>query len=88
MPSQPPEMPLADRLVLRVDLAATFVFGLEGASSAANAELDLFGVLVLGFITALGGGIIRDLIIGDVPPAAFRDQRYRWRRWQARRSRL
>ena len=36
-----PEMPLADPVALRVDLAATFVFGLEGASSAANAKLRL-----------------------------------------------
>lgn len=70
------ESVVADRLVLSFDLVATFVFGLEGASSATNAKLDLFGVLVLGFVTALGGGIVRDLIIGDVPPAAFRDQRY------------
>jgi Glycine transporter len=66
----------SDRLVLGFDLAATFLFGLEGASSAVDGELDLFGVLVLGFVTALGGGIIRDLIIGGVPPAAFRFQRY------------
>jgi uncharacterized membrane protein YeiH len=66
----------SDRLVLGFDLAATFLFGLEGASSAVAGDLDLFGVLVLGFVTAVGGGIIRDLLIGDVPPAAFRLQRY------------
>lgn len=66
----------ADRVVLGVDLAATFVFGLEGASAAIKGDLDVFGVLVLGFITAVGGGIVRDLLIGDTPPAAFRDQRY------------
>lgn len=73
----PRSLPVSpDRLVLGFDLAATFVFGLEGASRGVNADLDLFGVLVLGFITAVGGGIVRDLLIGDVPPAAFRDQRY------------
>jgi uncharacterized membrane protein YeiH len=73
----PRSLPLStDRLVLGFDLAATFVFGLEGASAAVNANLDVFGVLVLGFVTAVGGGIIRDLLIGDVPPAAFRDQHY------------
>jgi uncharacterized membrane protein YeiH len=73
----PRSLPISpDRLILGFDLAATFVFGLEGASAAVNANLDVFGVLVLGFVTALGGGIIRDLLIGDVPPAAFRDQRY------------
>ena len=65
-----------DRLVLGFDLVATFVFGLEGASAGVNANLDVFGALVLGFVTALGGGIIRDLLIGDTPPAAFRDQHY------------
>jgi uncharacterized membrane protein YeiH len=43
----------SDRLVLAFDLAATFVFALEGASSAVNGKLDLFGILVLGFVTAL-----------------------------------
>ena len=76
MPSTQALLPGSDRLVLAFDLAATFLFGLEGASSAVDGKLDLFGVLVLGFVTALGGGIIRDLIIGDVPPAAFRFQRY------------
>ena len=76
MPSTQTLRPGSDRLVLAFDLAATFLFGLEGASSAVDGKLDLFGVLVLGFVTALGGGIIRDLIIGDVPPAAFRFQRY------------
>ena len=65
-----------DRLILGCDLAATAVFAVEGASRAVNADLDVFGVLVLGFVTALGGGIMRDLLIGDAPPAAFRDQRY------------
>jgi uncharacterized membrane protein YeiH len=73
----PRSLPVSpDRLVLGFDLAATFVFGLEGASAGVNANLDVFGVVVLGFVTAVGGGIIRDLLIGDVPPAAFRDQRY------------
>jgi uncharacterized membrane protein YeiH len=73
----PHSLPVSpDRLVLGFDLVATFVFGLEGASAAVNGDLDVFGVLVLGFVTAVGGGIMRDLLIGDVPPAAFRDQRY------------
>jgi uncharacterized membrane protein YeiH len=73
----PRSLPVSgDRLILGFDLAATAVFAVEGASAAVNANLDVFGVLVLGFVTALGGGIIRDLLIGDVPPAAFRDQRY------------
>ena len=64
------------KLLLVVDLIATFVFGLEGAISAVDADLDLLGILVLAFATALAGGIIRDLLIGATPPASIRDWRY------------
>lgn len=65
-----------DRLVLAVDLLGTFVFALEGANAAVLRRLDFFGVLVLAFVTALGGGILRDVLIGAVPPASLRDRRY------------
>jgi uncharacterized membrane protein YeiH len=55
-----------------VDIAATALFGLEGATTGAHAGLDIFGITVVGFATALGGGIIRDVLLGDTPPAAFR----------------
>ena len=64
------------RLLLIVDLLGTFVFALEGAIAAVQGDLDLLGVMVLAFATALGGGIIRDLLIGAVPPNAIRDWRY------------
>jgi uncharacterized membrane protein YeiH len=68
-----PEPPL----LLALDLIGTFVFGLNGALTAVRAtRLDIVGVVTLGVITAVGGGILRDLLIGDVPPAAFRDWRY------------
>ncbi|HKA36917.1 MAG TPA: trimeric intracellular cation channel family protein [Thermoanaerobaculia bacterium] len=60
----------------RADLGGTFVFAVEGAMAGIAASLDLFGVLVLSFVTALGGGIVRDLLIGAAPPAAIRDWRY------------
>lgn len=64
-------------LVLALDLTGTFVFALNGALTAVQAaRLDIVGVLTLGMITALGGGIIRDVLIGSVPPATFRDWRY------------
>jgi uncharacterized membrane protein YeiH len=66
----------ADTLVLAFDLAATFLFAMEGAAEAVAARLDLFGVLVIGFATAVGGGILRDVLIADQPPAALRDGRY------------
>src|SRR4051812_46407817 len=64
-------------LLLTLDLTGTFAFGLNGALTAVRAaRLDIVGVVTLGVITALGGGIIRDVLIGDVPPATFRDWRY------------
>lgn len=66
----------AGQVVLAADLAGTFVFGLEGAFAAIHAHLDLFGVLVLAVVTAVGGGILRDVLIGAVPPQAVRDWTY------------
>jgi uncharacterized membrane protein YeiH len=59
-----------------VDLAATFVFAMEGATVGTDADLDLFGVLVVAFATALVGGIVRDVLLGDTPPAALRSIEY------------
>jgi uncharacterized membrane protein YeiH len=64
-------------LLLALDLAGTFAFALNGALTAVRAaRLDIVGVVTLGMITALGGGIIRDVLLGDLPPATFRDWRY------------
>jgi uncharacterized membrane protein YeiH len=64
------------RLVVAADLAGTFVFALEGALIAIRGQLDLLGIAVIAFVAALGGGIMRDLLLGATPPAAFRDPRY------------
>jgi hypothetical protein len=66
----------ANRLLFVVDIAGTLVFAVEGATAAMRANLDLLGLMVLAFATALGGGIIRDVLIGDAPPASLRDWRY------------
>ncbi|NVI87424.1 trimeric intracellular cation channel family protein [Actinomadura sp. BRA 177] len=64
-------------LLLALDLTGTFAFGLNGALTAVRAaRLDVVGVVSLGMITALGGGVIRDVLIGAVPPATFVDWRY------------
>ncbi|GAA4676793.1 trimeric intracellular cation channel family protein [Pseudonocardia yuanmonensis] len=63
-------------LLRTVDLAGTALFALQGGLTAAAAGLDVFGVLVIAFVTAVGGGIIRDLLLGDIPPAVFRDLAY------------
>jgi uncharacterized membrane protein YeiH len=59
-----------------LDLIGTFVFALSGATAGIKQRLDLFGVLVLSFAAASAGGIMRDLLIGAVPPAAISDWRY------------
>jgi uncharacterized membrane protein YeiH len=62
--------------VLLLDLCGTFVFALSGALAGIKHRLDLFGVLVLSFVAATSGGIIRDLLIGSVPPPGISDWRY------------
>src|SRR5690349_18986571 len=62
-------------LILALNLAGTFVFGLSGGLAAVRARLDLFGVVVLAAVVGLAGGITRDVLIG-APPATFRDWRY------------
>jgi uncharacterized membrane protein YeiH len=62
-------------LLLVLNLAGTFVFGLSGGLAAVRARLDIFGVVVLATIVGLAGGITRDLLIG-VPPETIRDWRY------------
>src|SRR3954452_5387533 len=64
-------------LLLALDLTGTFAFALNGALTALRlARLDIVGVVTLGMITALGGGILRDILIDDLPPATFSDWRY------------
>jgi len=55
-------------LVRTLDLVGTFVFAISGAALGVQRSMDLFGVLVLAFVTAVVGGIIRDVLIGAVPP--------------------
>src|SRR5215204_3938264 len=69
---------MSDASVLLVlDLAGTFAFALNGALTAIRvAHLDIVGVITLGIITAVGGGIVRDVLLGALPPATFVDWRY------------
>ena len=63
-------------LLIVLDLVGIFVFAISGGLVAVRKELDLFGVLVLAGTTGLGGGFIRDVLIGAAPPAALADWRY------------
>jgi uncharacterized membrane protein YeiH len=66
----------ADTLLAIVDFTGTFFFAVEGALAAIHGNLDFLGMAVLAFATAVGGGILRDLLIGEAPPGAVRDWRY------------
>ncbi|KPI01312.1 putative protein family UPF0126 [Actinobacteria bacterium OK074] len=59
-----------------LDLIGIFVFAISGALLAVRKNFDVFGIAVLAEVTALGGGLLRDLVIGAVPPAAFTDLGY------------
>lgn len=62
-------------LLLVLNLAGTFVFGLSGGLAGVRVRLDVFGVVVLAAVVGLAGGITRDLLIG-LPAQAFRDWGY------------
>ena len=59
--------------MLLLEFLGTVAFSISGAIEAMKKKMDLLGVLVLGLVTAVGGGIIRDLVIGKLPQASFRD---------------
>lgn len=64
-------------LLLALDLAGTFAFALNGAlTGVRSTRLDIVGVVTLGVVTALGGGVLRDVLLGALPPATFSDWRY------------
>lgn len=62
-------------LLLVLNLAGTFVFGLSGGMAGVRKQLDLLGAIVLAVVVGIAGGTIRDVLIGT-PPATFRDWRY------------
>ncbi len=63
-------------MLVVLDLVGIFVFAISGALVAVRKEYDVFGVLVLATTTGLGGGFVRDVLIGATPPAALADWRY------------
>lgn len=50
-----------------IDILGTFAFAVSGAFSAMERKLDVFGVLIISFVTAIGGGTIRDILVGNLP---------------------
>lgn len=62
---------LPEIILLALEIIGTVAFAVSGAFVAIKARFDIFGVLVIGCITAVGGGITRDMLIGATPPAIF-----------------
>lgn len=61
---------------LALDLVGVFVFAVSGAMLGVRKGFDAVGIVVLALATSLGGGMLRDVLIGDIPPAALEEQRY------------
>jgi uncharacterized membrane protein YeiH len=67
---------LEHALFVLVDLLGTVAFAISGAAAARERQLDLFGVYAIAFVTACGGGIVRDLCLGALPPTGISDWQY------------
>ncbi len=63
-------------LLYLLDLIGTAAFAASGAWAGVRSRMDLFGVLVLGLVTATGGGTLRDMLLGDLPPFSLKDETY------------
>jgi uncharacterized membrane protein YeiH len=64
-------------LLVSLDLGGTFTYAVNGGLTAVRAaRLDIVGVVTVAMVGSLGGGIIRDILLGAVPPATFSDSRY------------
>lgn len=65
-----------DTLFFALEIAGTVAFAVSGVIVAIEKKLDVFGAVVLGLVTSVGGGMMRDIILGYIPPAAFRHPVY------------
>lgn len=66
----------ANEVLGLLDFIGTFVFAISGAMAASSKKLDLFGAAFIAFVTAVGGGTIRDLLLGATPVGWMRDPNY------------
>lgn len=64
------------KIIYILDLAGTFTFAISGSLSAAHKRFDIFGALVIAFVTAVGGGTVRDLLLGNTPVFWLNDLSY------------
>ncbi|ARV05855.1 hypothetical protein BTO04_03695 [Polaribacter sp. SA4-10] len=65
-------------LIYVLDILGTFAFAISGALVASNKKFDLFGVLIIAFVTAVGGGMLRDVLINAHPINWIGDLNYIW----------
>ncbi|MEL6675017.1 MAG: trimeric intracellular cation channel family protein [Bacteroidota bacterium] len=63
-------------IIYFVDLAGTLVFAISGVLAAAEKKMDVFGAFILGLVTAIGGGTLRDVLIGQTPVGWMKDLSY------------
>lgn len=67
---------MAEQIFFILEIIGTIAFAVSGAVLAVKKEADIFGVLFLGIITAVGGGVLRDIMLGELPPHIFTDGIY------------
>ena len=65
-------------IIYALDLIGTFAFAISGALVAIKKDLDIFGVIIIAFVTAVGGGMLRDLLINSHPINWMGDMNYIW----------
>ena len=67
---------MPELMILALELIGTVAFAVSGAVLAVRKGMDVFGVTILGLTTAVGGGVVRDLLLGNTPPVMFREPVY------------
>ena len=60
-----------NQYIFILEIVGTIAFAISGALVAMKSKMDFFGVVIIGVITATFGGIMRDIVLGSVPPSAF-----------------
>ncbi len=65
-----------ETFIFVLEIIGTLAFSVSGAMTAIKKKMDIFGVIILGLITAVGGGVIRDLVLGITPPNTFNNPVY------------
>ncbi len=63
-------------MIYTLDLVGTLAFAISGAFRGIKYELDILGIIVLSCATGVGGGVIRDMLLGKLPPSALQNEMY------------